>query len=67
MDFYVNNTHFSNINAYVIGTRDPLEVIIEVQNLGEDAYEAHTVVELPEDVDYINVKPIQVNTDNSNY
>ena len=52
---------FSTQDSYIMGTQESVDVLVEVVNLGEDAYESQAIIELPPEVDYINVQHIEVN------
>ena len=52
---------FSTQDSYIMGTHESVDVLVEVVNLGEDAYESQAIIELPPEVDYINVQHIEVN------
>jgi len=49
-----------NMDQYLIGTGDDIELNVTVHNRGEDAFEAMFELELPPDVEYTHTEGIKV-------
>ena len=45
---------FCSLEAYVIGSGEKLEISAEIQNGGEDAFNAMLYLQIPRGVNYIN-------------
>uniref|UniRef100_T1JAL2 Uncharacterized protein n=1 Tax=Strigamia maritima TaxID=126957 RepID=T1JAL2_STRMM len=45
----------SNFATFVMGSRERLEILVNITNVGEDAFETNFYVEIPAGVDFINV------------
>ncbi len=45
---------FFSLEAYVIGSGEKLEISAEIQNGGEDAFNAMLYLQIPRGVNYIN-------------
>ena len=48
----------SSVQVYALGSEEEIELAVEVENRGEDAFESTVRIFMPADVDYISVGDI---------
>lgn len=52
---------FRNVTRYLLGSNEKLELLVLIENLGEDSFETTMKLQLPEGVDFNKIIEVDTN------